>query len=71
MSKYTPDQEISVDKRLLSQVIEQSTVTPRFHKYDAAMNIADNEIFRIINDDMDAETALRSFNRYLGEYLIQ
>ena len=71
LSKYTPDQEISVDKRLLGQVIEQSTVTPRFHKYGAAMSIADNEIFRIINDAMDAETSLRNFNRYLNEYLKQ
>lgn len=71
LSKYTPDKEISVDQRLLSQVIEQSTVTPRFHKYDEAMNIADKEIFRIINDDMDAETSLRNFNRYLSEYLKQ
>lgn len=71
LSKYTPDNEISVDKRLLSQVIEQSTVTPRFHKYDEVMNIADKEIFRIINDAMDAETSLRNLNRYLSEYLKQ
>lgn len=69
LSKYTPDKEVSVDIRLLSQVIEKSTVTPRFHKYEEAMNIADKEIFRIINDDMDVESSLRKLNRDLTEYL--
>lgn len=71
LSKYTPDQEISVDKMILSQVIEQSTVTPRFHKYDEAMNLADKEIFRLINEDSDIETSLRKLNRDVDKFLKQ
>lgn len=71
LSKYTPDQEISVDKKILGQVIEESTVTPRFHKYDQAMEIADKEIFRLINDDIDLESSLQKLNREINKFLKQ
>ncbi|MGE5583336.1 MAG: ABC transporter substrate-binding protein, partial [Bacillota bacterium] len=62
LSKYTPDKEISVDKMVLSQVIEESTVTPRFHKYEEAMEMADKEIYRLTNDDIPIESSLQKFN---------
>ena len=71
LSKYTPDQEISVDKMILSQVIEQSMVAPRFQKYDEAMNMADKEIFRLINEDQDIDTSLQKLNRDLTKFLKQ
>ncbi len=71
LSKYTPDKQISVDKMILSQIIEQSTVTPRFHKYEEAMSMADKEIFRLINEDADIETALQKLDRDLAKFLKQ
>lgn len=71
LSKYTPDQEISVDKMVLSQVIEDSTVTPRFHKYEKAIEMADKEIFRLVNDDMDVESSLQKLNRDIINFLKQ
>ncbi len=71
LSKYTPDKEVSVDKKVLGQVIEESTVTPRFHKYDQAMEVADKEIFRMINDDIDIESSLQKLNREINKFLKQ
>ena len=71
LSRYTPDKEISVDKKILSQVIEQSTVAPRFHQYDEAMEMADKEIYRLINEDIDIDATLQKLdidiNKSLGQ----
>ncbi|HBE80752.1 MAG TPA: sugar ABC transporter substrate-binding protein [Firmicutes bacterium] len=66
-----PYEALSVDKKVLSQVIEESTVTPRFHKYEEAMNMADKEIFRFINEDMDIEDAMSKLNNDLTKFLQQ
>ncbi|MGE5581246.1 MAG: sugar ABC transporter substrate-binding protein, partial [Bacillota bacterium] len=71
LSKYTPDKEISVDKMVLSQVIEESTVTPRFHKYEEAMEMADKEIYRLTNDDIPIESSLQKFNTVITKFLRQ
>jgi multiple sugar transport system substrate-binding protein len=71
LSKYTSNKEISIDKKILSQVIEQSLVAPRFHKYDEAMEMADKEIYRLINEDTDIESALHKFDMDMTEFLRQ
>ncbi|MFZ5966854.1 MAG: ABC transporter substrate-binding protein [Bacillota bacterium] len=69
LSKYNPEEEISVDKRILSEVIEQSTVTPKFHKYEEAMNMSDKEIYQMINGDRNIEDTLRQLDQKLNKFL--
>lgn len=71
LSRYTPDKEISVDKKILSQVIEQSTVAPRFQKYEEAMGMADKEIYRLINEDGDIDSALQKLDIDINKSLRQ
>jgi multiple sugar transport system substrate-binding protein len=66
-----PHEALSVDKKVLSRVIEESTVTPRFHKYEEAMNMADNELFRLINEDMDIGDTISKLNNDLTKFLQQ
>ena len=55
--------------KLMSEVIEQSTVTPRFQKYEEAMNMADKEIFQVANGEKDPETALNYLEREINKFL--
>ena len=69
LRRYNPDEEISVDTRVLGEVIEQSIVTPRFHKYEKAMDMADKAIYQIINGEDDIEKTLEKLNEDLNEFL--
>jgi multiple sugar transport system substrate-binding protein len=66
LSRYNPEERVSVDTKILSEVIEQSIVTPRFHKYEDAMNTADKEIYQIINGEKNPEDTLARLNRELN-----
>ncbi len=61
--------EKTIDASTLSQIIEESIVAPRFQKYDKAMDMADKEIFRMINNNLNLEDALMKFNREIENYL--
>lgn len=69
--RYNPEEEISVDTKVLSDVVEQSVVPPRFHKYDEAVEIADREIYQIIKGDKDVEETLIKLNSELNDFLNQ
>lgn len=58
-----------IDNKLLSNVIESGTVTPKFPKYSGAINMADNEINRIIEDEDNIENSLRILQRQVEQYL--
>lgn len=63
--------ESTIDTKMLSEVIENSTVIPRFKKYDEVMNIADKEIFKLINEEADIDNTLTKLNREINKYLQQ
>jgi multiple sugar transport system substrate-binding protein len=71
LRRYNPEEQIAVDTKLLSDVIDQSIVTPRFHKYDEAMNMADKEIFQIVNGGKNPEVSLQTFNQEENRFLMQ
>lgn len=58
-----------IDNKLLSNVIESGKVTPKFPKYSGAINMADNEINRIIEDEDNIENSLRILQRQVEQYL--
>lgn len=71
LEKNNLDGESTIDTKILSEVIENSTVIPRFKKYEEVMNIADKEIFKLINEEADIDAALTNLNREINKYLQQ
>lgn len=69
LAEFSISNEKLIDTKTLSQVIEESIVTPRFQKYEKVMDMADKEIFQIINNDGDIENALSKLNRELTSFL--
>lgn len=58
-----------IDNSLVSDVIENGVVTPKFPKYADAIAMADNEINRIIEDDDNIDNSMRILQRQIGKYL--
>lgn len=58
-----------IDNNLVSDVIENGVVTPKFPKYVDAIAMADNEINRIIEDDDNIDNSMRILQRQIGKYL--
>lgn len=58
-----------IDNNLVSDVIENGVVTPKFPKYADAIAMADNEINRIIEDDDNIDNSMRILQRQIGKYL--
>jgi len=58
-----------IDNALVSSVIENGVVTPKFPKYEDTILMADNEISRIIEDDDNIENSMRILQRQISEYL--
>lgn len=70
LSKYNLEQ-IFMDKKALGEVVEQSIATPRFHKYEECMDIADKEIFKLINEGEDVEGTMTKLNYKINAFLKQ
>jgi len=68
-SEFSVSNDKIIDSKTLWQVIEESIVTPRFQKYDKAMDMADKEIFQIVSSEENIENALSKLNRELNTFL--
>ena len=69
LSKYNSEGKNFIDKKALSEVVEQSIVTPSFHKYEESMDIADKDIFQLINSGGDVQDTLIKLNYKLNNFL--
>lgn len=67
-SAVSPE-ETFINKSLLSEVIEQSIVTPKFQKYEEAITMADKGIFQAVSMEKDAEKALQELNKEINNFL--
>jgi multiple sugar transport system substrate-binding protein len=61
--------EGAIDSGAIGSIIDHSVVAPRFKKYDTAMDMADRELYRIIDDPYDLEDRLHKLNRAVDSYL--
>jgi multiple sugar transport system substrate-binding protein len=59
--KYNPD--------LIIEILNNSVITSKFRKHDEVMALADKEIQSIINDDKNADSSLRKFQRIISQKL--
>ncbi|MCM8712084.1 sugar ABC transporter substrate-binding protein [Clostridium sp. SYSU_GA19001] len=69
--KYSSGEKFFMDKKSLEEIVEQSLPTPRFHKYEEAMDIADKEIYQLINSGKDAEGTIAKLNNKINNLLKQ
>lgn len=69
LKKYNPEKEVSIDRKILSEIIEDSIVTPKFRNYEKAMKLADLNITQIINRNKDIENSLIKLDKELYEFL--
>lgn len=67
-SAVSPE-ETFINKSLLSEVIEQSIVTPKFQKYEDAVTMADKEIFQSVSMEKDAGKSMGDLNKEINEFL--
>lgn len=60
-----------IDMKILSEVIEQSVVPPKFTRYTGAMELADKELYQVVYGEKSADTTLRLVQREVSTYLAQ
>lgn len=58
-----------ISNNVLGEVIEKGSVNPKFPKYIDAVDLAENEISRIIEEDDNIENSLRILQRQVNTYL--
>ena len=69
LRKNLPGSEQYIDVKVIDSIIENSVVAPRFKKYDEAMDAADKELYRIIEDPYDLEDRLDKLDRSVNAML--
>lgn len=69
LKKYNPDEEISIDKKILGEIIEDSMISYKFKNYDKVMRQADLNINQMIFENKDIEETLVKLNKELDELL--
>ncbi|MDF2985882.1 MAG: extracellular solute-binding protein family 1 [Eubacterium sp.] len=63
------DSDKIIDNGLLSQVIENGIITPKFHKYEESISLAQSEVEKIINQNKNIDSTLKIFQRKINQYL--
>ena len=71
LRKYNPEKEITVDKKILGEIIEDSMIIYKFKNYDKVMRQADLNINQVIIENRDIEDNLVKLNKELNELLNQ
>ncbi len=60
-----------IDSRLLGAVIEDGIIAPHFQKYEQVINLADNEISKMMEENKSIESTIKIFQRSINSYLKQ
>ena len=60
-----------INSELLSQVIEQGHVEPKFQKYEQAISLADSEIMKILENNKTLDSSMKILQRTINSYLQQ
>jgi multiple sugar transport system substrate-binding protein len=55
--------------QVIDSIIEESVVTPRFHKFDEMTAMADRELYRIVDDPYNLQERLLALDKSLRDFL--
>lgn len=69
LKQDTEEEDKIIDNELLSSVIEQGAVTPRFAKYEDALAMAEGEVLKIYEDDKNVDSSLKIARITLNHFL--
>lgn len=65
------ESEKVINNELLSSIIEQGTITPKFQEYNEAIKLAESEIDKIMEESNNIDSSLKIFQRSMNHYLKQ
>lgn len=65
------DGEKVIDSMILSRIIEDGTVVPKFKKYDQALSLSENAVNKMLETDSDAESTMKILQKTIQSYLKQ
>ena len=65
------DGEKVIDSTILSRVIEEGTIVPRFKKYEQALSLSENAINKMMEEDSNVESTLKILQKTIQAYLKQ
>ncbi|MDD2973121.1 MAG: sugar ABC transporter substrate-binding protein [Lachnospiraceae bacterium] len=71
LSEDTDDREQVIDTALLDKIIEKGIIVPRFPKYHETMVYAEGEMDKILSDDKNVESTLKTIQRNVTSLLAQ
>ncbi|MCF0133523.1 MAG: extracellular solute-binding protein [Blautia sp.] len=60
-----------IDSNLLGAVIQQGTIAPKFQKYEQVINLANNEITKLVEENKDIESTMKIFQRTINSFMKQ
>lgn len=60
-----------IDSRLLGSVIEDGITAPHFQKYEQVINLADNEISKMLEENKNIDSTIKIFQRNVNSFLKQ
>lgn len=60
-----------IDSRLLGSVIEDGITAPHFQKYEQVINLADNEISKMLEENKNIDSTIKIFQRNVSSFLKQ
>lgn len=69
LKQDTEEEDKIIDNELLSSVIEQGAVTPRFAKYEDALAMAEGEVLKIYEDEKNIDSSLKIARITLNHFL--
>lgn len=59
----------AIDNSMLDRVIDKGIIEPKFKKYNDAMTLADSEITKIIEENKNIDSAMKTLQRDINSYL--
>lgn len=65
------DGEKVIDSMILSRIIEDGTVVPKFKKYEQALSLSENAINKMLEEDSNAESTMKILQKTIETYLKQ
>lgn len=65
------DGEKVIDSQLLSRILEEGKIVPKFKKYEQALSLSENMINKMLEEDSDIESSLKVLQKTIEAYLKQ
>lgn len=69
LKKFSPEEKLSIDKKILGEIIEDSVISYKFKNYDEILKQADLNINQMIYENKDVKVNLPYLNKELNQLI--